>query len=125
MLAALDDRYPGRPRVLVLGVLADKAVGEVAGLLATQARAIVCVPVRNDRTSRPADLAAACRQANPRAQVEEAASAQAGLQRARALAGDGDVIVVTGSLFLVGETLSELQVPFGHAPALRAELVLQ
>jgi dihydrofolate synthase/folylpolyglutamate synthase len=125
LVAALDDRFAGRPRVLVLGVLRDKAVGDICGVLAPRARAIVCVPVKSERTSDPAELAAMCRQVNPQAQVEHAPNATAGLHWARALAAGSDVIVVTGSLFLVGETLSELQVPFDHPPALREELVLQ
>jgi dihydrofolate synthase/folylpolyglutamate synthase len=103
---ALQERYPGRPVALILGVLRDKDYGAVAGILAPLARWIFCVPVKSERTCDPAELATLC----------------GGLVRAdlataytEALTLPAGVIVITGSLFLVGEALGTL--PFdGNMP---------
>jgi dihydrofolate synthase / folylpolyglutamate synthase len=101
------------PFTLVLGVLQDKDWRHICEILAPLAEKIFTVPVASERTADPDELAIACRAANGTAQV----SACAGLGGAFAKAGDDPILLVTGSLYLVGEALELL----GLSPAAATE----
>ena len=90
---------------LILGVLADKDWRAMCEMLAPLAARIATVTVGSERTTSAAELAAACREANPTAEVFECASLRAALkQTAR-----DRFVVITGSLYLVGEALELLE----------------
>jgi dihydrofolate synthase/folylpolyglutamate synthase len=98
----LTEQFPASRPTLVLGVLKDKDVAEVCRILAPAAARILCVPVQNERTSDPAELARHCRAANPQARIEVCADLPTACRQAQ----DAELMVVTGSLFLVGEALA-------------------
>jgi folylpolyglutamate synthase/dihydropteroate synthase len=62
------------------------------------------VPVRSDRTASPEALADTCRRLNPQISCEIAASLAEALQRA----ATESLVVVAGSLYLIGEALELL-----------------
>jgi dihydrofolate synthase/folylpolyglutamate synthase len=95
-----QERFAGR-RFLVLGVMADKDVEAILGSLLPLAQTVIFTRPRYFRAAKPDDLA---RRAAPYGLevLTEPQVAQA-LQRARTLAGPRDRIVVTGSLYTVGE----------------------
>jgi dihydrofolate synthase/folylpolyglutamate synthase len=101
---ALAGLWPGRRPALVLGVLADKDWPAIVRELAPLAGRIYAVPVHSPRAAAVTDLAAACRAAQPAAEVIECASAAQALECAAA----EPFLVVTGSLYLVGEALERL-----------------
>jgi dihydrofolate synthase/folylpolyglutamate synthase len=109
---ALRENFGERPRVAVFACARDK---DAAGMLRelAGADAVVATTVGSKRSSDPKALAAAGRDAGlsiePQPDVEHA------LARARALAGAGGAIFVTGSLYLVGATMARLG---AHAHAL-------
>jgi len=121
LAAALLEYFPGRRLALVLGVLRDKNYDEMCRILAPLAGQIACTRVQSERTNDPELLAELCRRANPQAAVRAFADIAAAYQAARVSA---DVVVITGSLFLVGEALSRLGFS-DQPPASRAELGLQ
>ncbi len=106
LAAALPTLTAGSRRVFVLGVLGDKDVeGMVRELLAVADEVVVTQPA----TSRaaPADrLAKAVRLAGRTVTVAE--DVPAAMTRASALARETGVVVVTGSLFTVGEARTAL-----------------
>jgi dihydrofolate synthase/folylpolyglutamate synthase len=106
LAATLRAQYPGRKIALILGVLRDKDYRAVCRILAPVADQIYCVPVRSERTSAPEALAAVCGGTVCRGLPEAYA-------RARAAA---EVVVVSGSLFLVGEALQFFGVSQPVAP---------
>ena len=93
----------GAPRkfTLILGVLQDKDWRHICETLAPPAARIFTVPVSSERSADARELAVACRAANPTAGIAACGSLREALEKA---AGD-DFIVVTGSLYLVGEAL--------------------
>ena len=101
---ALARDYPGVPMTLVLGILEDKDWPHMVEVLAPLARRILCVPVRSERSASPEGLAEACRQSNPRAQVQVWGSVQDALAHSVADA----FTLVAGSLYLVGEVMELL-----------------
>jgi dihydrofolate synthase / folylpolyglutamate synthase len=101
---SLTRYYPGVPMTLVLGILEDKDWPPMVDVLAPLARRILCVPVRSERSASPEGLAEACRQSNPRAQVQVCGSVQEALAHSVADA----FTLVAGSLYLVGEVMELL-----------------
>lgn len=104
---------PGVPVTLILGVLHDKDWRHICETLAPLAGEISTVPVASERTANPNELAAACRAANGTAQVV----ACTGLGEALAKTADDKWVLITGSLYLVGEALERL----GLSPAAESE----
>jgi dihydrofolate synthase/folylpolyglutamate synthase len=123
LATCLRRHVEGRNIALILGVLADKEYRQVCEQIAPLARSIACVRVHNDRACAPDVLAACCRAIHPAAVVtthETIQSAYASARRHRP-----DVIVVTGSLYLVGDAMNALDLPLGKHHVSHQELTLQ
>ena len=97
-------------------MLQDKDWRHICEMLAPPAARIFTVPVSSERSADADELAAACRAANPAAGIAVCGSLREALEKA---AGD-DFVVVTGSLYLVGEAL-EMSRPFA-GPRRRARV---
>src|SRR5205823_2039586 len=89
--------YPDRKLWLIYGAMRDKAVEEIAGILFPLASELIFTAPDYARALRPEALVEIA------GRGETASSVRQALARARAAAAADDVIVVTGSLFLVGE----------------------
>jgi dihydrofolate synthase / folylpolyglutamate synthase len=96
---------------VVFGCLIDKLVEPIFDSLGLLARTIVVVPVRSSRSAATADLRRHAVGRFPRIVV--AGSLRDGLRLARAATGPDGYTLVTGSDYLVGELLDELE----HRPA--------
>lgn len=95
------EHLAGRRIHLVYGTVRDKAVEEVAELLFPPAATVILTQPNTPRAASPETLARLARVLNPNVKVEpEPAPA---LARALEEAAPGDVVFVTGSLFLVGD----------------------
>ena len=99
----LAELHPGQRPTLMLGVMADKNWEQMVGILAPVAARVVCVPVSSERTLPPDELANACRQQND-CEVVVFESLEEGLA---AVAKD-DFVVLTGSIYLLGEAMEML-----------------
>jgi len=95
-----ESRTNGR-LILVLGIMADKDVANILGRLLPLAQTVIFTRPRYARAAAPEALAAQAA-TYPVATFTEPQVASA-IQRAQALAGPQDRIVVTGSLYTVGE----------------------
>jgi dihydrofolate synthase/folylpolyglutamate synthase len=106
----------GAPITLILGVLQDKDWQHICETLAPLAARIFTVPVASERTADANQLAVACHAANPAAEISVCGSLGEALgktgSRGRSPHQE-DFIVITGSLYLVGEALELL----GLSPA--------
>jgi len=105
LATALAALYPGRPLHLVFGVLADKDHGPMRRALFPRAAAVYLVPVASPRGLDPRTTLDEARALAPAVSVHP--DAWSGLLAAREAAGDG-VVVVAGSLFLVGQVRAAL-----------------
>ena len=108
--AALRDtlvaRYPGCRPVLVLAILGDKDRAGVTAELAPLAEAVVVTRPPADRAGDWEQVAAAARRHCARVLVEP--DNLRALERARKLAGAAGLVVVTGSIYLVGSVRPSL-----------------
>lgn len=100
-----QQHFPDASATLILGMLADKDWRPMTDILAPLGRRLLLVPVGSHRTLAPAEIASACRQANPEAEVSVCSSLVESLR----LAERDPLVLVTGSLYLVGEALEYLR----------------
>ncbi len=105
--SALSETFPGRKLTLVFAAMRDKAVQEMAEILFPIAERVVVTQVANPRAATTSELIEAGARTGAMIFAEE--NVPAALARARELSGPEDVIVVTGSIFLVGEAMGALR----------------
>jgi dihydrofolate synthase / folylpolyglutamate synthase len=113
---ALEKIFPAKKRTLVLGVLQDKDWREICEILSPLAEKIFTVAVASERSANPKELAEICRIANPAAEIFVCGSLKEALQKTSM----ANFVVITGSLYLVGEALELL----GLSPATKNERAL-
>ena len=101
---ALRAEFKSRPLTLILGILQDKNWETICRTLAVMAGKVVVTRVASDRSASPDVLAPICGAANPSATVIVAET----LAEALIAAGGDSLVVVTGSLYLVGEAMERL-----------------
>ena len=82
--SALEKTFPAGPQgsTLILGVLQDKDWRQICETLAPLAARIFTVPVASERTADARELAAACRAANPAAEIAACDSLRRALDQA-------------------------------------------
>ena len=106
--STLSAAYDDRPLTMVFGVLRDKAVSEIAEILFPVAEHVIATHAENPRSATPGEI----RQAASRvaADIQEAEDVASALQAAQRVAGPGGVVVITGSIYIVGEAMRLLGV---------------
>ena len=107
--SALSERYGDRPLLFVFGAMRDKAISEMTEILFPLAERVLATRAENPRSATPVEI----QQAGARTgtEIELAADAASALEQARKWAGarPENVIVVTGSIYLVGEAMQALK----------------
>ena len=103
-LSAHLARIGGPPPVLVFGAMQDKDVQGLVSPLLPHVGTVVATAPNVHRALPPGELAARIAEVGGR--VESAATPEAALHRARVLAGPQGLVVVAGSLYLVGAILA-------------------
>ena len=97
---SLDAYFPGQPRVLLLGILHDKDIDKMLRTLVRPEDLVVMTPPQSDRAEKARVLAEeAAQYARSVAYREDNVEA---LALALSLAQEGRLLVVAGSLYLIG-----------------------
>ena len=109
--AALEKHFGDLRPAIIFGALADKNWLAICEIIAPLAAKIFTVPVASARTADARELAAACRPANPQAAVTACENVEQALNTNK----DEAFIIVTGSLYLVGEALEKLRLTPGSS----------
>ena len=97
----LGEHHAGRRIWLIYGAMRDKAVDEVAGILFPAAHRVILTQLDQPRAVGARTLAGIVSHHHP--QVAVTGNLAEAIAQARAQAAADDLIVITGSLFLVGE----------------------
>jgi dihydrofolate synthase/folylpolyglutamate synthase len=105
--SALSERFPDRPLLIVFGAMRDKAISEMTEILFPVADRVVAMQAENPRSATPAEIRLAAERVG--AEIEEAPDTATALERAKALAKPSTVLVITGSIYLVGEAMRFLE----------------
>lgn len=86
---------------LVLGIMADKEIDGIISPLAPLAHEVILSRPKYERASKPSDLLSLAKQYNMNSKAFE--DLREAIDYARSKAGSEDLIIVSGSLFTVGE----------------------
>jgi dihydrofolate synthase/folylpolyglutamate synthase len=106
--SALSACYEDRPLTFVFGAMRDKAISEIAEILFPLAAHVIATKADNPRSATPDEIReAASRTATD---IEDATDVASALDRASSLAGPRGVVVITGSIYIVGEAMRILGV---------------
>jgi dihydrofolate synthase/folylpolyglutamate synthase len=117
--ATLSDAYQnseknalgdGREITMVFGVMRDKAVKGIAEILFPIAGHVILTHANNPRSAGPDEIRQAAARVAAGVALEEAEDVASALVRARKVAGARGLIVVTGSIYIVGEAMRTLGV---------------
>jgi dihydrofolate synthase/folylpolyglutamate synthase len=106
--SALAENFPEREITMIFAALRDKAIQEMTEVLFPIAAHVVVTQVNNPRAATADELLQAGARTGADMHAEE--NVLAALARAREVSNADGVIVVTGSIYLVGEVMSALGV---------------
>ncbi|HEY1663413.1 MAG TPA: folylpolyglutamate synthase/dihydrofolate synthase family protein [Verrucomicrobiae bacterium] len=108
---AIERDFPQTKRTLILGIFDDKDWRQICESLAPLAEEVMAVPVSSERTANPGQLAEICQAINTAAKISVSQSLPEALERAGR--SRRDLVVITGSLYLIGEALELLGLSAG------------
>jgi dihydrofolate synthase/folylpolyglutamate synthase len=106
--AALSACFEERAFTLVFGAMRDKAISEIAEILFPLSERVIATQAQNPRSATAEEIRAAAQRTGT--EILDVESVGSALGEARQLVGTGGLIVVTGSIYVVGEAMRELNV---------------
>jgi dihydrofolate synthase / folylpolyglutamate synthase len=104
--SALSQWYGDRPLIFVFGAMRDKAISEMTEILFPLAERVIATRPENPRAASPEEIQQAA--ARTGVEIEAVEDVQQALGRVRALAKAETVVVITGSIYLVGEVMHSI-----------------
>jgi dihydrofolate synthase/folylpolyglutamate synthase len=108
--AAYQSLEKSREITLVFGVMRDKAVQEITEILFPIAGHVIVTHANNPRSASPDEIRKAAARVTADTDIAEAEDVASALERARKVAGRKGLVVVTGSIYVVGEAMRTLAV---------------
>ena len=106
--SALSSYYEERRIIFVFGAMRDKAIAEISEILFPLAESVIATCAENPRSATPEEIRNAASRTN--SEIIACRDVEPALERARALAGVDGIVVVTGSIYVVGEAMRALGV---------------
>lgn len=107
--SALSERYEDRRLIFVFGAMRDKAISEMAEILFPLADRVIATRPENPRAASPEEIQEAA--ARTGAEIERVEDVPRAVERAREISDPGTIVVITGSIYLVGEAMSQIGAP--------------
>ena len=108
--STLSACYEDRRLIFVFGVMRDKAIAEMCEILFPLAECVIATQADNPRSATPQEIRDAANRTQT--EIELSADVPSALERAREIAAKNEdgVIVITGSIYVVGEAMRTLGV---------------
>ena len=107
--SALSSWYEDRRIIFVFGAMRDKAIQEMAEILFPLGEHVIATCADNPRSAAPEEIREAASRTH--ADIQLTHDVKSGLERAQELAAMGGIVVVTGSIYVVGAAMRILGVP--------------
>jgi dihydrofolate synthase / folylpolyglutamate synthase len=104
--STLSTFYEDRPITMIFGVMRDKAVQEIAEILFPLAERVIATRAETPRAASVDEIAAAAQTTGT--EVVRAGNVHSALELAGRLTHKNGVVVITGSIYIVGEALELL-----------------
>jgi dihydrofolate synthase/folylpolyglutamate synthase len=101
--STLSAGYPDRSLTFVFGAMRDKAIGEMAEILFPLADRVIATRADNPRSASPEEIRESASRTST--EIEEAADVAAAINMAKTAARPDNVVVITGSIYIVGEAM--------------------
>jgi dihydrofolate synthase/folylpolyglutamate synthase len=111
--STLSTLYPERSLTFVFGAMRDKAIGQIAEILFPLAETVIVTHAESPRAATAQEIADLVRHIQTKVIQEE--SVTSALEAAKGLTGGNGVIVVTGSIYVVGQAMAILVPAFQGA----------
>jgi len=112
--ATLDTLFPQRPRVLVFGASADKDIRGMFEALLPAADHLIATQAVHPRALATGEIETVARETGFGGPIDQIANVSDAVAHARQAAGAPGMVVITGSLFIVGEVRTIFGLPPGH-----------
>jgi dihydrofolate synthase / folylpolyglutamate synthase len=106
--STLSNCYENRRLIFIFGAMRDKAIAEMCEILFPLAEGVVATQADNPRSATGQEIIQAAHRTH--AEMEVSTDVPSALARAKEIAGTNGVIVVTGSIYVVGEAMRVLGV---------------
>ncbi len=106
--STLSNCYDGRRIILVFGAMRDKAIGEMAEILFPLAERVIATCADNPRSATPEEIQEAA--VRTQAEIELAGDVASAIERASTSSAADAIVVITGSIYVVGEAMRALGV---------------
>ena len=104
--SALSERCGDRPLIFIFGAMRDKAISEMTEILFPLAARVIATRPENPRSASPEEIAQAANRTGT--EIETVAEVGTAIDRALEIAAKESIVVVTGSIYLVGEAMRTL-----------------
>lgn len=111
--STLSAVYPERPLTFVFGAMRDKAIREIAEILFPLAETVIVTHAESPRAATAQEIVNLAQ--HTQATIVPQPNIAAALEAARDAAGKNGVVVVTGSIYVVGEAIAILAPAFQGA----------
>ncbi|MCX5868114.1 MAG: bifunctional folylpolyglutamate synthase/dihydrofolate synthase [Proteobacteria bacterium] len=107
----LKSMFPGRKARIIFAAMRDKEVDKILEQVLPLASRMILADLGGKRALAPAELEKIIRDKSADLDLEKADGVKAALDLAREGIREGEYVLVTGSLYLVGEALRALELP--------------
>jgi dihydrofolate synthase/folylpolyglutamate synthase len=97
------DEFVNQPITMIFGAMRDKDLSEISEILFLKAEKIILTKPANPRSMETEDLSKFVPKSFPKENVFVAESVENSIKKARKISAENDLILITGSLYLVGE----------------------
>ena len=104
-LSAYDDSETGREITMIFGAMRDKAIREIGEILFPIASRVILTSANNPRAATAEEIREATARVAAGTDLQEAEDVAAALAKAKKLAGSNALVVITGSIYIVGEAM--------------------
>jgi dihydrofolate synthase/folylpolyglutamate synthase len=106
--STLSNSYEDRRLIFIFGAMRDKAIAEMCEILFPMAEHVIATQAENPRSATAQEIRDAARRTH--AEIELSPDVPSALARAKEIAGKDGIIVITGSIYVVGEAMRALGV---------------
>ncbi len=106
--STLSNSYEDRRLIFVFGAMRDKAIAEMCEILFPLSERVIATQAENPRSATANEISQAAHRTH--AGIELSPDVTSALKRAKEIAGKDGIIVVTGSIYIVGEAMRALGV---------------
>ncbi len=104
-LSAYGDSGSDREITMIFGAMRDKAIREIGEILFPIASHVILTSANNPRAATAEEIREAAARVATGTDLQEAEDVAAGLAKAKMLAGLNGLVVITGSIYIVGEAM--------------------